>query len=634
MTPETYPETYPEPNVGFVPPLDSELSPPLFSLEHADLDSKSRFIIGPGEFEEHHHGCHTVPEEEEDDETASEMHEPLTPTSDSHSGVFISSSTEGFHVVHNPPAIMNAPSTPPVVAKPAPSVEPVATSRGRLMRHASDKFHGLIRRVHSSSGNGVPMDQSMGLYTPQPTKSRSFFSVHNTPVQSQVGTSVVSVSPISTCEPPIPQPASTFNERTAGTTKRPGLLPRRLRSNSVNGIKNITGNAITHPATSGAGSKSRKMSSAVPAMDVPVIPLSSKYANHSHVPGKSKICGEGVSAIVKVMHRVSGPSTQLYAVKEFRKRGRDESKEEYIEKVNSEYCISKSLNHPNIVSTADLCISSGDRWCHVMEYCTGGDLFTLISKSFMKEAEKLCCFKQLLRGVAYLHDHGIAHRDIKPENLLITSDGHLKITDFGVSEVFSGKHPGSAGIRCGTDMAGVRLSKPGIVGSAPYISPEVQNKDGPYDSRKLDVWSCAMVFFVLSFGGPLWNKANVADSPQYVKYVECFNKWLARNLSGEMAKDGDYPKFVPFCQFKPATKRLLYRMMHLDPSKRITSQEALADRWVQSIECCNVDDHTDPNVKQVDAGSKSACKQAGRVGVHRLHVHLPIHTGTTFGREY
>ena len=475
------PETYPEPNVGVVPPLDPELSPSLFGLERADLDPKPRFIIGPGEFEEHHHGCHTVPEEAEDDETSSEMHEPLTPTSDSHSGVFINSSTEGFHAVPNPPTIVKTPATPPVVAKPAPSsVEPAVTPRGKLIRHASGKIHGLIRRVHSSSSNGVPMDQSMGPYTPQPAKSKGFFSVHNTPAQSQAGTPAISGSPTSTSEPLGPQHTSTFNEKASNATKRTSLFPRRSRSSSVNGIKDITGNAITHPATSGAGSKSRKMSSVVPVMDVPVISLSSKYANHSHVPGKSKICGEGVSAIVKVMHKISGPNTQLYAVKEFRKRGREESKEEYIEKVNSEFCISKSLNHPNIVSTADLCIGSGDRWCHVMEYCTGGDLFTLISKSFMKEAEKLCCFKQLLRGVAYLHDHGIAHRDIKPENLLITSDGHLKITDFGVSEVFSGRHPGSAGIKCGTDMAGVRLSKPGIVGSAPYISPEVQNKDGQY----------------------------------------------------------------------------------------------------------------------------------------------------------
>lgn len=202
------------------------------------------------------------------------------------------------------------------------------------------------------------------------------------------------------------------------------------------------------------------------------------YANHSHVPGKSKICGEGVSAIVKVMHKVTGPSSELYAVKEFRKKSRSETTEEYVEKVNSEFCISKSLCHPNIVSTEDLCVSSSDRWCHVMEYCSGGDLFSLIEKSFMKEDEKLCCFKQLLRGVSYLHDHGIAHRDIKPENLLISSDGHLKITDFGVSEVFRGKHPGDAGIKCGIEMDEIRLSKPGVVGSAPYISPEVQNKEG------------------------------------------------------------------------------------------------------------------------------------------------------------
>ena len=321
---------------------------------------------------------------------------------------------------------------------------------------------------------------STGPYTPPATKTKGFFSAFDTPGQPQAGSPAASGSPTSPNCPQLPGAADALGAAPK-SNKRPGIFSRRSRANSANGVKYVTGNAITHPATSGAGSKSRKLSSAVPEMNVPVISLSSKYTNHSHLPGKTKICGEGVSAIVKVMHKISGPSSELYAVKEFRKRGRDESKKEYIEKVNSEFCISKSLCHPNIVSTSDLCISSSDRWCHVMEYCTGGDLFSLITKGFMKDAEKLCCFKQLLRGVAYLHDHGIAHRDIKPENLLINGDGHLKITDFGVSEVFSGRHPGTAGIRCGTDMTELRLSKPGIVGSAPYISPEVQNKEGQCD---------------------------------------------------------------------------------------------------------------------------------------------------------
>lgn len=142
-----------------------------------------------------------------------------------------------------------------------------------------------------------------------------------------------------------------------------------------------------------------------------------------------------------------------------------------------------------------------------------------------------------------------------------------------------------------------------------------------------------MVYFVLQFGGPLWHKATVSESTQYAKYVESFNNWLRDHPDGEMSKDSTYPRHYVLGSLKPAAKRLLFQMMHLDPSKRITIQEALADRWVQGIECCNVDDHNDPYVKHVDAGSKSACRQAGKVGVHRLHLHLPIHTGTPFGRE-
>jgi protein-serine/threonine kinase len=262
-------------------------------------------------------------------------------------------------------------------------------------------------------------------------------------------------------------------------------------------------------------------------------------------------------------------------------------------------------------------------------------LYGLIKKNFMKEPEKLCLFKQLLRGVGYLHDHGVAHRDLKPENLLVTSEGHLKITDFGVSEVFRGKHPAFANNQCGVDMLEIRLCSPGIVGSEPYISPEVQNREGEYDPRKLDIWSCAMINFVITYGGPLWYKAeNTTENPNFQKYVNSFKTWWAAHPDGEMTKGGEYPHYRPFDMLAGGARKLMYRMMHLDPSKRCTIQEALADKWVQSIECCMVDKHNDFNERKVDASCKGACNRANSVGVHRMHQHLPIHMGTPFGRGY
>jgi serine/threonine protein kinase len=208
--------------------------------------------------------------------------------------------------------------------------------------------------------------------------------------------------------------------------------------------------------------------------------LSEEYVSASKVPGRrGKEIGKGATATVKIMCRRGSTRGSHYAVKEFRKRGQKEDDQEYVKKVKSEFSIAKSLHHPNIVETFRLC-THGDRWNHIMEYCSYGELFSLVQKNYLTTQDNLCFFKQVVRGVAYLHDKGIAHRDIKLENLLLSDDGYIKITDFGVSEVFSGIHPGlrSAGGVCGKEMNGVRLCSPGICGSLPYIAPEVLAKTG------------------------------------------------------------------------------------------------------------------------------------------------------------
>jgi len=397
------------------PPFQGiEVSPP-------ELDGKHAFFIGPPHMDDGLlHECHTVLEEEEDTES-SDIPEPMTPTSDSHSGVFGMDTFSVSSGITKKPIIVNTPATPP---SQLPTAKNDDLKTPSIHRRSSSRLTNLFRRG-STSHDGEPIPPL------SPTKRVShFFSRSNSTKNNSPPSSRSPSAPSDTEETPTLRRPLSQRDSSAGTSPpRSSLFSRSRRSASATAIPALASvhNDITHPAPSGMGSKSRKLSVVAHGMNVPVIPLSSKYTAHGgHVPFQGKLVGEGATAVVKLVHLNSGPTSNVFAVKEFRKRGTKESKESYEDKVNSEYCISKSLNHPNIVMTVDLCLNKESRWCHVMEFCSGGDLCTLIQKDYMKDTEKFCCFKQLVRGVAYLHSHGIAHRDIKPENLLMSVDGHLK----------------------------------------------------------------------------------------------------------------------------------------------------------------------------------------------------------------
>lgn len=176
--------------------------------------------------------------------------------------------------------------------------------------------------------------------------------------------------------------------------------------------------------------------------------------------------GKGATAVVRLAHKWDRSTEKLYAVKEFRKRRKNESEKEYVKKLTSEFCISSTLHHINVVETVDLVQNEEKHWCEVMEYCPGGDLYSAIKKGTMTTEDINIYFKQIVTGVAYLHSMGVAHRDIKPENLLLDNLGHVKITDFGVSDVFR---------MCWEKQT--HMSK-GLCGSEPYIAPEQFEQKG------------------------------------------------------------------------------------------------------------------------------------------------------------
>ncbi|OBZ83357.1 Serine/threonine-protein kinase hal4 [Choanephora cucurbitarum] len=274
--------------------------------------------------------------------------------------------------------------------------------------------------------------------------------------------------------------------------------------------------------------------------------------------------GQGTTAVVMVVRKLGedGRSEKLYAIKQFRKKQKHESEKEYMKKLTSEFCISSTFSHPNIVETIDLVLDEKKRYCTVMEYCPGGDLFTCVMTERMTELEKTCCFKQLLQGLHYLHSMGVAHRDIKPENLLLTMDGKLKITDFGVSDVF----------RFPWESKG-RQSR-GLVGSEPYIAPEAfEQKE--YWGAAADVWSAGIVFYCICLGGLAWHKARKTDQA-YCGYMRALERQQVFDL---------------FKSLGAQERRILHRMLDPNPESRITTTELLQDPWVKSILTC--EDSTD-----------------------------------------
>ena len=103
-----------------------------------------------------------------------------------------------------------------------------------------------------------------------------------------------------------------------------------------------------------------------------------------------------------------------------------------------------------------------------MEICTGGNLLTYLRKRRrLEERIAKLLMLQLIRGLGYIHDKGIAHRDIKLENILLTNLGHLKICDFGVSHLQQPKK--------GDDDQGEVQYMPikDCCGTPAYMAPEV-----------------------------------------------------------------------------------------------------------------------------------------------------------------
>ncbi|MFN7937502.1 MAG: protein kinase [Bryobacteraceae bacterium] len=207
------------------------------------------------------------------------------------------------------------------------------------------------------------------------------------------------------------------------------------------------------------------------------------------------------------------------------------SKEQFNERFDREARAVAALNHPNVCQVYDV----GPDYL-VLEYVDGLTLSERMAAGPIERGELVSLARQIAEGLEAAHEKGIVHRDLKPANVKITSDGLVKVLDFGLATV---RQP--AGRTSSADPANsptlVAATIPGmIMGTASYMSPE-QASGKPVDKRS-DIWAFGVVLWEMLTGRRLFEGETVSHT-------------LADVLKGE----------IPLSALPPQTPRQLKELV-------------------------------------------------------------------------
>ncbi|EGC35230.1 hypothetical protein DICPUDRAFT_152431 [Dictyostelium purpureum] len=239
-----------------------------------------------------------------------------------------------------------------------------------------------------------------------------------------------------------------------------------------------------------------------------------------------KVIGKG--SFGKVMQVRKKDNNKIYAMKVLNKNNILERKE--VDHTRAEKNILQKLVHPFLVNL-NYSFQTNDKLYFIMDYVNGGELFFHLQneEKFDESRVKFYC-AEIVCGLEYLHNCGVLYRDLKPENILLTEDGHICMTDFGISK---------EGLLSDNDRTKT------FCGTPEYLAPEIL-KGNSY-GKAVDWWSFGTLVYEMLSGLPPFYSQDVR---------EMYNKIINEEL-----------KFTP--QFSAEARDFILLLLERDPNKRL-----------------------------------------------------------------
>ncbi|KAL3312918.1 STE20/SPS1- proline-alanine-rich protein kinase [Cichlidogyrus casuarinus] len=274
-----------------------------------------------------------------------------------------------------------------------------------------------------------------------------------------------------------------------------------------------------------------------------------------------------------------------------------------LEEINREIRSMKSLRHENIVAYYGSFVDS-DELLIVMDLCQRGSLLDVIKYTQSKRDITYGAFdentiatimRDVLRGLAYIHENGLVHRDLKCGNLLVKDDGVIQIADFGVAAFLACQPLAATG--------SMDLRRFTFVGTPCWMAPEVMQQAKGYN-QKADIWSIGITAIEMATGQAPYAKF----PPMKVLLLTLQNDPpdidTAASITNQYVNYGQkFRKFTKSCLIKDAAARI--------PAKELLQHSFIKSKAKDRDHLCRVlirGEGDAPAVPRLSTGSDSADK--------------------------